>query len=121
MAEKISVPNGSVTLLKLMEQGNMLMALSGIEVKPLPKIASLEHDYWKKLVAEQYRKNGYKVEKEVPIGNGKAVDLVAEKGDERIAIEIGKSDIKRNVRKCNEAGFETLEWLLPRNGNLSRA
>ncbi len=33
---------------------------------------------------------------------------MATKGEERIAIEIetGKSDIKENVRKCKEAGFE---------------
>ena len=33
---------------------------------------------------------------------------MATKGDERIAIEIetGKSDVKENVRKCKEVGFE---------------
>ena len=35
------------------------------------------------------------------------MDLVATKGDERIAIEVetGKSDTKKNIKKCKEAGF----------------
>ena len=43
----------------------------------------------------------------MPIGGGKAVDLVATKGKEHIAIEVetGKSDAQGNVRKCEEAGF----------------
>lgn len=106
--QKISVPNGSVTLLRLTKQGRTLLALSGIEVEALPKNASLELEYWKELVAGYYRSKGYKVEKEVPIGKGKVIDLVAEKGNERIAIEIetGKSDVKTNVKKCGDAGFE---------------
>jgi len=106
--EKVSVPNGSVTLLKVTEKGRELLMLQGVEVKTLPKNASLEHEYYKELVAERYRQLGYKVEKEVPIGEGKAVDLVASKDSKRIAIEIetGKSDVKANVKKCKEVGFE---------------
>ena len=39
---------------------------------------------------------------EYPIGNGKAVDVVAEKGNEKIAIEIetGRSNIEDNISKC---------------------
>lgn len=106
--EKVSVPNGSVTLLKFTEKGRELMAARGVKVKALPKNASLEHEYWKELVAQRYREKGYKVEKEVPIGGGQAVDLVAIRGDHRIAIEIetGKSNPERNVGKCREAGFK---------------
>lgn len=106
--EKISTPNGSVVLLKPTEEGRSLLATWGIEVKALPKNASLEHEYFKELVARRYQEQGYEVQKEVPIGQGRAVDLVATKGNERIAIEIetGKSDIEGNVRKCKEAGFD---------------
>lgn len=106
--EKVSVPNGSVTLLKVTEKGKSLLSLEGIKVKTLPKNASLEHEYYKQLVAEQYRKEGYTVEEEVPIGDGKTVDLVASRDGKRIAIEIetGKSDVEENVRKCREAGFD---------------
>jgi DNA-binding MarR family transcriptional regulator len=106
--EKVRTPNGSVVLLKPTEEGRSLLATWGIKLKALPKNASLEHEYWKKLVAERYRAMGYTVEEEVPIGQGKAVDLVATKGDKRIAIEVetGKSDATANIHKCLEAGFD---------------
>lgn len=106
--EKVSVPNGSVTLLKVTEKGKEFLASQGVKVKVLPKNASLEHEYWKELVAKRYREMGYNIEKEVPLGGGKAVDLVATKGKRRIAIEIetGKSDAHANVKKCKQAGFE---------------
>jgi len=106
--EKVSVPNGSVALLKLTEQGRRLLESWGKKVKALPKNASLEHEYYKHMVAEQYRQKGYEIEEEVPIGDGKAVDLVATKDGKRIAIEVetGKSDVEANVRKCRQAGFE---------------
>ena len=106
--EKVSVPNGSVTLLKVSKKGREVLRSEGLEVKALPKNASLEHEYWKKIVAEKYRSKGYIVEEEVPIGEGRAVDLVATKDGKRIAIEIetGKSDIKANITKCEKAGFD---------------
>lgn len=108
--EKVSVPNGCVTLLKLTMQGRELLESSGVTVKALPKNASLEHEYYKELVAQRYREMGYDVEKEVPIGGGKAVDLVATKDGKRIAIEVetGKSDVKGNVLKCREVGFDNV-------------
>jgi DNA-binding MarR family transcriptional regulator len=108
--EKVAVPNGSVTLLKLTDEGRALVASRGIQVKALAKNASLEHEYWKELVARHYREMGYDVQPEICIGDGQSVDLVAMKGNERIAIEIetGKSDPEANVRKCREAGFEKI-------------
>ncbi len=106
--EKVSVPNGSVTLLKVSKKGKSLLELQGVQIRLLPKNASLEHEYWKKIVAEKYRSKGYKVEEEVPIGDGRAIDLVASKDCKRIAIEIetGKSDVERNIKKCEDAGFD---------------
>jgi len=105
--ERIRVPEGAVTLLRLTESGKSLLRQEAIEVSGFPKNASLEHEYWKRRVAEDYRRRGYVVEEEVPIGGGKAVDLVASKDGKRVAIEIetGKSDAQGNVRKCEEAGF----------------
>jgi len=108
--EKFSVPNGSVTLLKVAGKGKSLLASWGIKVKALPKNASLEHEYYKHLVADEYRRKGYIVEEEVPIGDGKMVDLVATKDGKRIAIEVetGKSDVEGNVKKCKEAEFNSV-------------
>jgi hypothetical protein len=106
--EKVSVPQGSVTLLKATEKGRELLASWGIQPKALPHNGSLSHEYTKKRIAEEYRSRGYHVEEEYPLGGGKAVDLMATKGDERIAIEVetGKSQVNENLRKCKEAGFE---------------
>ena len=48
----------------------------------------------------------YKVKKKAPISEGKAIDLVATKGNERIAMETRKSDVEANVGKCKHAGLE---------------
>jgi len=106
--EKVRVPNGSVTLLKATDAGQAALESIGVPVKALPRNASLEHEYWKELTATQYEARGYRVEREVPLGDGRAVDLVATKDDERVAIEVetGKSDAAGNVRKCREAGFD---------------
>jgi len=60
--EKVSVPNGSVTLLKVTVKGRELLTEQGVKVKALPKNASPEHEYYKRLVAEEYRMKGYAVE-----------------------------------------------------------
>ncbi len=66
---------------------------------------------------------GYMVEKEVPIGEKKAVDLVARKGNDRIAIEIetGKSDFEENIRKAKEAEFENIVVVNTNKPEKSRA
>ena len=67
-----------------------------------------EHRYWVKRMAEQLSATGYKVAEEVPVGGGKAIDLVATKDGQRIGFEIetGKSDAAANVRKCLDAGMD---------------
>ena len=73
-----------------------------------------EHEYWKQKVGEQYRRKGYEVTFEYKIGDGKSVDLVADKDCKRIAIEIetGKSDSIYNIRKDLEAGFDEIVILI---------
>lgn len=118
--EKVTVSNGSVTLLKLTHASHEYLATCGIKANHLPKNASLEHEYHKELAARRYRKQGYQVRKEVPIGEGRAIDLVATKGHEKIAIEVetGKSDVQGNIRKCKEAGFEKVLSILTVKGNI---
>ena len=108
--ERIGVPEGTVTLMKLDEKGRDVLAEWGVDVKPLPKNASLEHEYHRELVARHFREKGYDVKQEVHVGEGRTVDLVAVKGDERIAIEIetGKSSATDNLYKCAAARFERM-------------
>ena len=67
-----------------------------------------EHQYWKRKIAEEFQRRGYKVLEEYPIGGGKTIDLVAVNEKKRVAIEIetGKSDAVSNVKKALDAGFD---------------
>lgn len=69
---------------------------------------SIHHEYAKFKVGEYFRKIGYWVTFEYKIGEGKTVDVVAEKDGKKIAIEVetGKSDVIYNIKKDLEAGFE---------------
>ncbi|MFQ6084419.1 MAG: hypothetical protein ACE5KE_06455 [Methanosarcinales archaeon] len=59
-------------------------------------------------VGEYYRKKGFRVTYEYKLGEGKSVDIVADKDRKRIAIEIetGKSDTIYNIRKDLDCGFD---------------
>lgn len=111
--ERIRVPEGTVTLLELTEEGRRGLAAQDVKPKRLPKNASLEHEYWKHRIAEDYRRRGYVVNEEVAIGGGRSVDLVATKDGKRTAIEVetGKSDTEANLTKCKKQGFDRIVQL----------
>ncbi len=62
---------------------------------------SLAHEYWKATCAERYRRLGFRVELEAPLGDGR-VDVLATKGAKRVGIEVetGKSETVKNVKRC---------------------
>lgn len=106
--ERVRVPEGSVTLLRLTPAGEAAVGASGVQAVRLPKNAGLEHEYWKHRIGDRYRREGYEVEEEVAIGDGKAVDIVASKAGERIAVEVetGCSNAVDNIQKAVDAGFD---------------
>ena len=65
---------------------------------------SIAHEYWKRFYARRFEQQGYRVQIEVSLGDGR-VDVLATRGQERIAIEIetGKSDVVTNVRRALRA------------------
>jgi len=89
-----------ITLFEITELGRQYLREIGVEVKELRRRGSLEHQYWCSKVKEFYEGKGYNVEEEFSV-NGGAVDLMVQKGDERILIEVetGRSDAVGNVRK----------------------
>ena len=115
---KIPTGKGMVKLLDTAHKGADRLRGLGHVVRKSNRKGSLEHLYWMKIVAEDYRGKGYKVREEVPIGGGKSVDLVAEKDGKRIAIEIetGKSDAEGNLKKDSEAGFDEVVVVETRKG-----
>ncbi len=105
----VSTRKGRLKVLVLTDKGKK--AISDVKIEKIfNKRGSFEHEYAKFRVSENFRKKGYWVTYEYKIGDGKTVDLVAEKGGNRIAIEIetGKSDQIYNIRKNLENGFDEI-------------
>jgi DNA-binding MarR family transcriptional regulator len=101
----ISVGRGRIKILSLTDKGK---AILGIAEPDADRLGGPEHRYWKRRLTEHLRGNGYEVVEEFAVGGGKTIDLVATKGDKRIAFEIetGKSDAAGNVKKCVDAGMD---------------
>ncbi len=108
-AVSIATRSGQVVLNQLTASGRTVCEQNEINPGPLPQ-ESLEHRFWIGKTKEMYEKNGYEVTLEHPVKGNSAVDLLAERPGERIAIEIetGKSDIKSNIEKSNKAGFDRI-------------
>jgi hypothetical protein len=103
--------NGSWVLLQaLTGQGKKVLEELGFKVVENDRGGGLEHEYWKERVLRYYQRRGFNVVKEYPIGGGKAVDLLVEKGDLRFPVEIetGNSDVKKNIEKCLGCGFSSV-------------
>ena len=104
-SEHVSIGKGRIKLLRLTNQGRRALGLSERTTK---RRGGGTHAYWRGKVAEHFRSRGYEVTEEAPIGGGKTVDVVAENGKERTAIEIetGKADAVANAQKCLSAEFD---------------
>jgi hypothetical protein len=105
----VSTMKGKIKVMVLTDKGKDAIKEVKIE-KIFNKNASWEHEYWKYRIGMHYRKKGYKATFEYKIGDGKSVDVMAEKDGRRIAIEIetGKSDYLYNVKKNLDYGFEEI-------------
>jgi hypothetical protein len=101
----ISTGRARIKVLSLTDLGKSVL---GITESDADRLGGPEHRYWKKRLAEHLRGQGWQATEEYPIGGGRAIDLVAQRGDERIAFEIetGNSDAAANVEKCLAVGFE---------------
>ncbi|MFB0562957.1 MAG: ATP-binding protein [Candidatus Lokiarchaeia archaeon] len=110
----LPVRKGRVKIFELTDKGKEMLRGVGIDVNISHRKGGFEHEYWKTRVAEHFRKKGYRVIEEYPIGEGKAVDLVAMNDKERIAIEIetGKSDAVYNIQKDLKTGFKVIFCLV---------
>ncbi|MGB2797019.1 MAG: DUF87 domain-containing protein [Phycisphaerae bacterium] len=106
-AVPIATRSGQVVLYELTDLGRTVCQGLGIDPGPRPR-ESLEHRWWVRRAAEHFEKKGYTVSHEHPIQGNGAIDLLAERPGERVAIEVetGKSDIKVNLAKVLGAGFD---------------
>jgi Holliday junction resolvase-like predicted endonuclease len=66
-----------------------------------PRAGGAVHRFWVARIAETFRKRGLKVRFEAPVGEGRAIDLVAERAGEKVAVEVEVSGrrLKESIRK----------------------
>ena len=105
--KEISTRKGRIVLVQLTNKGSTILEKEGYNTNSGTRQYGLVHEFWKDKVKRYYEKLGYKVTSEEKL-NGERADLVAEKGEEKIAIEIetGNSDAIGNIKKCLDAGFD---------------
>jgi hypothetical protein len=107
--QRVTIPTrcGQAVLYELTELGRGVCSSIGIDTGPKPR-ESLEHRFWVHKVALFFRKKGYEVSKEHPIKGNGAVDLLAERPGEKVAVEVetGKSSTKTNLKNAVNAGFD---------------
>lgn len=106
-AVAIATRSGQVILCQLTDLGRTVCQSVGIDPGLRPR-ASLEHSFWVMRAAEHFEAKGYTVTREHAIKGNGAVDLLAERPGERVAIEVetGRSDIEANLKKVRAAGFD---------------
>jgi len=64
----------------------------------------------RRIGGENFETEGYKVLREHPVKGNGAVDILAKKPGESIAIEVetGKSEVKANLKKIKDGGFDQI-------------
>jgi len=103
---------GQVVLNQLTDFGRNICSSHSIDPGPSPR-ESLEHMFWVNRAAKYFEKKGYEVLREHPVKGNGAIDILAAKPGQKVAVEIetGKSNIKENLRKISKAGFDRVVFL----------
>ena len=96
-------------LYRLTDLGRSVCSSSGIKTELRPR-ESLEHSFWISRAAKHFERKGYDVSCEHPVKGNGAIDILAKKGSTQIAVEVetGKSNIKTNLNKVRNAGFDRI-------------
>ena len=109
----IATRSGQVVLYKLADFGRAVCSSHHIDPGPRPR-ESLEHMFWVNRTVKHFEKKGFEVKCEHAVKGNGAIDILAKKPGEKVAIEIetGKSNIKGNLDKIKKAGFDRIVLLL---------
>lgn len=102
----IATRSGQVILYELTESGRSVARQVGLEPRP-HQTQSLEHRYWVHRSARHFQAQGYEITMEYQIAGNGAIDLVAQRGGRRVAVEVetGKSNIKQNLKNLDGESF----------------
>ena len=108
-AVTIATRSGQVVLYQLTDFGRTVCSSVGISSGPRAR-ESLEHSFWVNRAAKYFEKKAYDVSCEHPVKGNGAIDILAERHGERVAIEVetGKSNVKGNLDKIKNAGFDRI-------------
>lgn len=106
-AVAIATRSGQVVLYQLTEAGRSACSAAGLKHHPRPR-ENLEHSFWAARTARHFERKSYQISCEHPVKGNGAIDLLAEKGGIKIAVEVetGKSNIIKNLHKFSSAGFD---------------
>jgi hypothetical protein len=105
----LATRSGQVVLLQLTDTGRKRCSSLGID--PGPRLrASLEHTWWTMQAKVYFENQGYETVLEYQVQGNGAVDLLAHRPGEKVAVEIetGKSDIRENLTKLSGKGFDRI-------------
>jgi hypothetical protein len=102
----VSIDRKIIKILDLTEQGRNTLGIKSQSTRWGGPV----HRYWQHRLAEHLKTCGYNVEIEAPVGDGKTIDIVAERDGKRIAFEIetGNSDAVANVEKCLNSNVDMI-------------
>ena len=105
----IATRSGQVVLFQLTDAGRALCSSLDIDPGPKPR-ESVEHMFWVDRAAKYFEREGYEVAREHPVKGNGAVDVLAQRPGEKVAVEIetGKSDTKENLTKIAHADFDRI-------------
>lgn len=105
----IATRSGQVVLYQLTENGRAVCEFEHIDPGPRHR-ESLEHRYWVRQAGGYFEKKGFEIQCEHPVRGNGAVDILASRPGTQIVIEVetGKSDIKNNIEKIQNAGFDKI-------------
>lgn len=108
-AVTIATRSGQVVLYQLTEFGRTACSSAGIDPGPRAR-QSLEHSFWVNRAARHFENKSYDISREHPVKGNGAIDILAEKPGERVAVEVetGKSNVKGNLDKIKDAGFDRI-------------
>lgn len=109
LIEAAAIPTraGQVVLYELTDAGRVVCIRESIDTGPAPR-SSLEHRYWVRRIADDFESQGFEVALEARAPDGGFIDVVAQRGGTRVAIEVetGKSDVAANLQKLRGADFD---------------
>ena len=111
MIERITIAtrSGQIVLFQLTDEGREACSSLGLDPGPKPR-ESLEHMFWVDKTAKYFKQQGYEIRLEHAVKGNGAIDILAQRPGEKVALEIetGKSDTKENVTKIAHSDFDRI-------------